>query len=158
MMVTKAASIAFSFACLQGISVALDAPCYGYGIIMGSPDKYLEDDLAKVRELEVGKGDVYVANINYLFEGTNNISLTYQKVSDKDFRDQSWNHGSKDSTSVKRYNLRDQASRILNPGYVINNSKESLIGFMFVEYFGAEYAGQGGGSNVPWALAAFEPR
>ena len=54
---------------------------------MGSPDKYLEDDLAKVRELQVGQGDVYVGNINYLFEGTNNISLTYQKVSDQDFRD-----------------------------------------------------------------------
>ena len=76
----------FSFACLQSVTIALEAPCYGYGNIMGSPDKYLEDDLDKVKELKVGQGEVYVANINYLFEGTNSLSLGYRKVGDDEFR------------------------------------------------------------------------
>ena len=94
-MVKKVTSFAFAFACMQGVTLALDAPCYGYGTIMGSPNQYLEDDLAKVKELKVGQGDVYVANINYLFEGTNSLSLSYQKVSDPDYREISWAHGSK---------------------------------------------------------------
>ena len=38
-------SIALGLSCIVGVTVALDAPCYGYGNIMGSPSKYLEDDL-----------------------------------------------------------------------------------------------------------------
>lgn len=63
---------------------------------MGSPNKYLEDDLAQVKDLKVGQGDVYVGYINYIFEGTNSLSLGYQKLSDENFRDKSWSHGSKD--------------------------------------------------------------
>ena len=141
------------------MAVALDSPCYGYGNIMGSPDKYLEDDLALVKELKVGQGDAYVANINYLFEGTNSLKLGYQKTTDENFRDFSTEHGSKDNQNSKRYNLRDSTSRILNPGYVSNDTKESLLGFMFVEYFGPDYLDSfGNRTNEPWALAAFEPR
>ena len=107
---------------------------------MGSPDKYLEDDLAQVKELKVGQGEIYVSNINYLFEGTNSLSLGFRKVGDDEYREKTWSHGSKDDQNNKRYNLRDQNSRILNPGYVNNNTKESMIGFMFVEYFGDIYA------------------
>ena len=66
-------SIALGLSCIVGVTVALDAPCYGYGNIMGSPSKYLEDDLHQVKRLKVGQGEVYVSNINYLFEGTNEI-------------------------------------------------------------------------------------
>ena len=106
---------------------------------MGSPDKYLEDDLAKVKELKVGQGDVYVANINYLFEGTNHLTFGYQKETDLEFRDFSWSHGDKDGKNAKRYNLRDSTSRMLNPGYVNNTTKGSLIAYMFVEYFGGVF-------------------
>ena len=30
------------------VAMALDAPCYGYGNIFGSPSNYLEDDLDQV--------------------------------------------------------------------------------------------------------------
>ena len=60
-----------TIALLLGAAEALQAPCYGYGEIMGEPDKYLADDLDLVTELEIGKGDTYVANVNYLFEGKN---------------------------------------------------------------------------------------
>lgn len=122
---------------------------------MGSPNKYLEDDLAQVKELKVGQGDVYVGFINYIFEGTNSLSLGYQKLSDENFRDKSWSHGSKDDQNAKRYNLRDSTSRLLNPGYVNNDTKKSLIGFMFVEHYGPAY---GTPKDIPWALAAFQPR
>ena len=33
---------------------ALDAPCYGYGNIMGEPSNYIDDDMIKVKSLKVG--------------------------------------------------------------------------------------------------------
>ena len=151
-------NVTFGFACMLGVTVALDSPCYGYGNIMGSPSKYLEDDLAKVKELKVGEGEVYVANINYLFEGTNQIQLGYKKVGDEKFLETSWPHGSKGNGNFKDYTLRNQDSRILSPGYVSNNTKESLIAFMFVEFFGASPPDERTTlKSEPWTLAAFEP-
>ena len=56
---------------------ALDAPCYGYGNIMGEPSNYIDDDMIKVKSLKVGQGSTYVAYINYLFEGKNHMELGY---------------------------------------------------------------------------------
>lgn len=74
---------------LLGMADGLQAPCYGYGEIMGEPSKYMADDIAKVIELNVGKrfGDeeypnVYVSNINYLFEGKNFLQIGYMKKTD----------------------------------------------------------------------------
>lgn len=52
---------------------ALDAPCYGYGNIMGEPSNFIEDDMEYVKALKVGQGSTYVGYINYLFEGKNHI-------------------------------------------------------------------------------------
>ena len=67
-----------TLASLLGAAEALlSAPCYGYGDILGSPSTYLSDDMDNVRAFEVGKGNVYVANLNYLFEGKNFLKIGY---------------------------------------------------------------------------------
>ena len=78
---------------------------------------------------------MYVGYINYLFEGKNAIQLGYQKIDDEDFRDVSYRHGTKTHTNEKRYTLLNPKSRILSPGIAINETKESMLAFMFVEYF-----------------------
>lgn len=40
---------------------------------------------------------------------------------------------------------------MLSPGIVMNETKGSMMSFMFVEYFDE------GDQSDPWALAAFEP-
>ena len=152
-MFNKATGVAFGFACIQGVVQALDAPCYGYGNILGSASKYLEDDLAQVKELKVGQGEVYVANINYLFEGTNHLRMGYKKVDDDSFVDGGYGHGSKNQDNSKRYNFRNSESRMLNPGGIINKTKESMIAFTFVEW----YKGVQEDTADPWVLAAFQP-
>ncbi len=46
----QAIAVALSLAAVQ----ALDAPCYGYGSVMGVPDKYLQDDMDILKEYAVG--------------------------------------------------------------------------------------------------------
>ena len=75
---------------LLDVAMALDAPCYGYGNIFGSPSNYLEDDLDQVSEIKVGQDGVYVAFVEYLFEGSNHLSFTYRKIGDEDYRVRSW--------------------------------------------------------------------
>ena len=146
-MSIKAALVVASF--LATAVSALDAPCYGYGSVMGRPSKYLQDDMEKVEEYAVGQGLTYVSNIDFLFEGKNYIKLGYRQNNDINFRESSWAHGSSD-VNPKRYNLHDANSRLLNPGYVFNESKQSMIGFIFVEYFESDRT-----SYEPWALTAF---
>ena len=76
-MIGRVTGMAAALSFLYGRAAALDVPCYGYGSIMGSPDKFLNDDMKKVRELKVGQGNIYVAYINYLFEGKNFLQLGY---------------------------------------------------------------------------------
>ena len=153
-------SLIASSACLFDLGLTLEgkAPCYGYGSIMGTPSKILEDDFEQVEALKVGQGNVYVSHINYLFEGKNNIQLVYKKQDDEDFRQASHLHGAKSHANEKRYTLRNPKSRILSPGMVRNDTKEQLLGFLFVEYI--DYST--GDVEVPvvadpWALASFEP-
>lgn len=59
----------------------------------------------------------------------------------------------------KRYNLRNELSRVLSPGYVKNLTLESLIAFTFVEYFtAAEGQTALAKESEPWVLTAFEPK
>lgn len=72
----------------------LSAPCYGYGGIFGEPSNYLEDDMDKVKDLQVGKvqadgSKTYVAYYEYLFEGFSMFKLGYRKTNDVEFRDSS---------------------------------------------------------------------
>ena len=60
-------------------------------------------------------------------------------------------HGAKTDINEKRYTFRNPLSRMLSPGIVINETKESMLALMFVEYF------NDGEESDPWALAAFEP-
>ena len=102
---------------------ALEAPCYGYGNIMGSPSIVLEDDYEKVVALQVGQGSTYVSYINYLFEGKNHIQLAYLKTDDENYREVSYMHGAKTHVNEKRFTLRNPKSRILQPGIANNDTK-----------------------------------
>ena len=92
-----------------------------------------------------------MANINFFFEGKNFVQLGYQKDDDYEFRAFSWSHGAKSSLTSKRFNLLNKDSRILSPGFAINETKQSMIGMMFVEY-------QKNSESAPWTLTAFQPR
>ena len=116
-------------------SLALDAPCYGYGNIMGKPSNFLEDDLEQVKALKVGQGSTYVGYLNYLFEGKNHMQLGYKKTDDEDFRAVSQPHGAKTNVGNKRYTFLNSKSRMLSPGMVMNETKQAMISLMFVEYF-----------------------
>ena len=130
-------------------SQALDAPCYGYGSVMGIPSNYLQDDMEILTDLAVGQGTTYLAYIDFLFEGKNYIKMGYRKKNDESYRESSWAHGA-EGVVPNRYNLHDSSSRILNPGYVFNEVKESMIAFLFVEYFDSDKT-----NYEPWALTAF---
>ena len=99
----------------------------------------------------MGQGGIYVGYINYLFEGKNHIQLAYLKTDDEDYRDVSYMHGAKTHVNEKRFTLRNPKSRILHPGIANNDTKNQLLGFMFVEYF------DDGATSEPWTIAAFDP-
>ena len=60
-------------------------------------------------------------------------------------------HGDEE-VAAKRFNLRDNQSRLLNLGWVHNETKGSTIAVSFVEYLRFGYSPQ------PWVLTAFSPR
>ena len=64
-------------AAIVQLGVALDAPCYGYGQILGSPSKYLEDDMDNAVKFNVAQQDTYLAYLDFLFEGKNYIQAMY---------------------------------------------------------------------------------
>ena len=145
-MMGKVTGVALGVTCLLGAVTAQTTSattsvqevqdsffCYKYGRVLGQPSFYLEDDLDLVEELQVGQGNVFVANINYLFEGKNFVQLGYQKIDDEDYRAYGNAHGALEVTA-QRYNFLDSQSRFLNPGYVMNETKESMLAFMFVEH------------------------
>ena len=68
----------------------------------------------------MGQGSTYVSNINYFFEGKNHLQFGYKKSDDPEFRAHSIRHGVKTNVKSRRYNLRDNKSRMLSPGAVIN--------------------------------------
>ena len=152
---TKGIGVAVT--CLAGLTVGqtrLSAPCYGYGNIIGNPGNFLEDDYEKVSELKVGQGSTFVSNINYFFEGKNHLQFGYQKSDDPEFRDHSIRHGVKTNVKSRRYNLRDNKSRMLSPGAVINETLQRFLGYMFVERY------DNGIFSVsdPWVISSFAPR
>lgn len=69
-------------ALLVQLGMTMDAPCYGYGRLLGRPDKYLEDDMDTVKALKVGEGDYYVSHLDFLFEGKNFLRMGYKKQGD----------------------------------------------------------------------------
>lgn len=79
------------------------------------------------------------------------MQIGYQKFSDEEFREFSYPHGGPD-VEAKRFNLLDHDSRLLNLGWVHNETKESMLAFIFVEYLRFGY------SPKPWVLTAFNPR
>lgn len=87
-MLGKFAGVAGAIACLIGVSTG--HPCYGYGAIVGKPSNYLEDDLDKVKELNVGQTidgkKNYLSSIDYLFEGKTMIRANYKNTVETDFR------------------------------------------------------------------------
>ena len=68
---------------LLGYSNALDAPCYGYGDIVGEPGAFLEDDYEDLRKNKIGQNGTYLAYVDYLFEGQNNLNFGYRKTGDE---------------------------------------------------------------------------
>jgi len=123
----------FGIACLCGTVQALSAPCYGYGDIFGSPSELLVDDLDIVKELKIGQDGRYLANINFLFEGSNIIQMGYRDTKDENFRRFGQRHGAQ-NVQAKRINLRDSSSRVLNLGWVFNETAQHMIAVYFVEY------------------------
>jgi hypothetical protein len=45
----------------------MEAPCYGYGDLLGYPGDYLRDDMIRVKDNFIGQGDIYIGAINYQF-------------------------------------------------------------------------------------------
>ena len=77
--------------------------------------------------------------------------MAYGKARDSKFAEFSWPHGDK-KVNPKIFNLSNSLSRVLTPGWVFNESKQSMIAFMFIEH------GRVGSQPDPWVLTAFNPR
>ena len=126
--------ITAGLSCLFGLAEGLPAPCYGYGNLFGEPSNYLEDDLDLAKELKIGQGDTYLASIDYLFEGKNSLMMGYQKKTDDDFRASGWAHGHKETTTMKRFNLLNSETKMLQPGVIFDETNGSMLAYMFVQY------------------------
>ena len=74
-------------------SSKLEAPCYGYGELIGYPGSFLRDDIIRARESKVGQSDVYVGGIKYSFSSRQHIQFLYMSENDSDFFEEGWEHG-----------------------------------------------------------------
>ena len=131
--------------------VSAQTPCYGFGKVFGTPQKYIASDLSKVTELKVGQSNVQVANLDYLFAGYNFLQVSYSNTDDLEWSDKGMGHGAADVFS-NRFTKLEPGSRLLNPSWLYDTTGNTAVSLMFDEYSTSSTLG------TPYILAAFDPR
>ena len=74
-------------------SKSMEAPCYGYGNLLGYPGDYLRDDYIRVTQNKVGQGDIYIGQINAQFKSRRHVQFLYSSESDSTVQIEGWAHG-----------------------------------------------------------------
>lgn len=112
--------------------------CYGFGDIMGTPSAWLRSDLERVQDFQVANdSDIYLAGINFYFEGSSLIQSVYRSRSDPKLEKMGWAHGVDNETEFFKFrsgyfNLSNDTSTLSVPTSFFDKSS-NMVAFQVQE-------------------------
>ena len=65
----------------QSMAAAMQAPCYGFGNLIGTLDKVIESDLDLVQKNTIGGQNNYLNSIDFFLDGRTFFQLGYKSKS-----------------------------------------------------------------------------